>query len=300
MSKIIVPVVLVIGLIAGITVFANLSKVPAGNVGVKVYLLGTSKGVDHETLGPGRYYIGYNEDLFLFPVFKQNYTWTKEQTHESPSDESISFQTKEGLMINSDVGIMYSIKPENVAKVFQSYRRGVDEVTHVFLRNTVRDAFNSVASTLDVEQIYGYGKGKMLEEIETKARESVASQGIDIEKIYLVGGLRLPGTVVAAIDAKIQASQFAVQRENELRSAEAEAKKVVAAANGEAHSNLLRAKAEAEGNLVKAEAEAKANLTIARSLTKELVEYERVKQWDGVLPKYNAGAGGTALFNLRD
>lgn len=31
------------------------SKVPAGYKGVKVHLLGTSKGIDSEELGPGRY-----------------------------------------------------------------------------------------------------------------------------------------------------------------------------------------------------------------------------------------------------
>lgn len=53
---------------------AGCSKVPAGEVGVKVYLLGTDKGVDHEVLGPGRYWIGINQDLYLFPIFTQNYT----------------------------------------------------------------------------------------------------------------------------------------------------------------------------------------------------------------------------------
>jgi regulator of protease activity HflC (stomatin/prohibitin superfamily) len=281
----------------GLTVIAC-QKVPAGHVGVKVYLLGGHKGVDHETLGPGRYFIGYNEELFLFPVFKQNHTWTKESTSESPGDESITMQTKEGLVMNADVGIMYSIKPENVAKVFQSYRRGIDEVTHVFLRNVVRDAFNATAAIMEAEAIYGYGKNKLLEEVEHRARQSVQSLGIDVEKIYLVGNLRLPPAVTNAIDAKLQAMQLATQRENELRQAEAEAKKVMAAATGEANSNLLRARAEAEGNLARARAEAEANLTVAKSLTKELVEYERVKRWDGALPKY--AAGGTALFNFKE
>ncbi len=286
-------------LVAFLAVMAiGCSKVPAGSVGVKVYLLGTSKGVDHETLGPGRYFIGWNEELFLFPVFKQNHTWTKDSSTESPGDESITMQTREGLVMNADVGIMYSIKPDNVAKVFQSYRRGIDEVTHVFLRNVVRDAFNATAATMEAEAIYGYGKNKMLEEVEHRARASVQPLGIDIEKIYLVGNLRLPSAVTAAIDAKLQAMQLATQRENELRQAEAEAAKVIATAKGEANSNLLRAKAQAEGNMAVAEAEAKANSIVARSLTKELVEYERVKKWDGALPKF--GSGGAALFNFKE
>ena len=56
---------------------AACSKVPAGHVGVKVYLLGSSKGVDTEELGVGRYWIGINEELYLFPTYMQNYTWVK-------------------------------------------------------------------------------------------------------------------------------------------------------------------------------------------------------------------------------
>lgn len=48
------------------------SKVPSGHVGVKVYLLGGSKGVESEQLGVGRYWIGWNEELYLFPTFTQN------------------------------------------------------------------------------------------------------------------------------------------------------------------------------------------------------------------------------------
>ena len=52
------------------------SKAPAGHVGVKYYLLGGDKGVDSEELPPGRYWIGVNEELYLFPTFTQNYVWT--------------------------------------------------------------------------------------------------------------------------------------------------------------------------------------------------------------------------------
>ncbi len=66
---------------------AACSYVPAGNVGVKVNLLGSSKGVDAEELGVGRYWIGMNEQLFLFPTFMQNYTWTQNPHEGQPEDE---------------------------------------------------------------------------------------------------------------------------------------------------------------------------------------------------------------------
>ena len=37
------------------TMITSCSKVPAGNVGIKFYLLGKDKGVDYDVLTPGRY-----------------------------------------------------------------------------------------------------------------------------------------------------------------------------------------------------------------------------------------------------
>ena len=104
------------------------SKVPAGYVGVKVNLYGTSKGVQAEELAVGRYWIGMNEELYTFPTFTQNYVWTRSTTEGSPNDESISFQTNEGVVVNTDVGISYHINSKKVTDIFQKYRKGIDEI----------------------------------------------------------------------------------------------------------------------------------------------------------------------------
>lgn len=254
------------------------SKVPAGNVGIKVYLLGGSKGVDSEQLGPGRYWIGLNEELFLFPTFTQNYVWTKEDSETSPGDESITFQTREGLSINADVGISYNIQPDKVYLIFQKYRKGVDEITRVYLRNMVRDAFVTMSSSEPIETVYGTGKADLVKNVTNHVKSQVADIGINVEGIYLVGELRLPNSVVEAINAKIGATQKAQQRENEVRQAEAEAKKKIEEAKGEAASILEVANAQAQ-----------ANKTLAESLTPELVRYKTVEKWDGVMPKYTGG-----------
>ena len=82
------------------------SKVPAGYQGVIVNLYGSEKGISEHTVGVGRYYTGWNKELYLFPTFLQNYTWTSPES-ASRTDESITMQTAEGLSINSDVGITY-------------------------------------------------------------------------------------------------------------------------------------------------------------------------------------------------
>ena len=250
------------------------SKVPAGNVGVKVYLLGTEKGVDTEELGPGRYWIGVNEELFLFPTFTQNYVWTAGADGNSLENESITFQTKEGLSVNTDVGISYSIVPDKATAIFQKYRKGVEEITDLYLRNMVRDAFVTLASNRPIESVYGSGKSDLVDAVEAKVREQVEGLGINIEGIYLVNDLRLPRPVIDAINAKIGATQKAQQRENEIREAEAEAKKKEAEALGQANSILKVA-----------EAQAKANKILAASISPDLVRYKGIEKWDGALPR---------------
>src|SRR5690349_12532096 len=112
-------------IVLAVLLLAACSKVPAGNVGIKAYLLGGSKGVDTEELGPGRYYIGVNEELYLFPTFTQNYTWAKDCQEGDCANEELGFQTVEGLAVTADVGISYRIDPSKAALIFQKYRKGV-------------------------------------------------------------------------------------------------------------------------------------------------------------------------------
>ena len=253
---------------------AACSYVPAGNVGVKVNLLGGDKGVDSEVLGVGRYWIGWNEELYVFPTFMQNYVWTKDPTEGSPNDESISFQTADGMTANADIGISYSIDPEKVALIFQTYRRGVEEITDTFLRNMVRDALVKQASNKPIEYVYGAGKAELIAAVQKDVSDQVAPIGIKIDKIYWIGEIRLPTVVLESINNKNAATQMAQQRQNEVAQAKAEADKKIEDARGTAES-ILRV----------AEAQAKANRLLADSLSAEFVQYQAITKWDGVLPK---------------
>lgn len=255
-------------------------KVPAGHVGVKVYLLGGAKGVEAEELGVGRYWVGINEDLYLFPTFTQNHTWI--------GNERLSFQTIEGLEVTADVGISYRVDPTKVTAVFQKYRKGIQEITDIFLRNMVRDALVKQASTLGIESVYGAGKASLIEAVQADVAKQTAEIGIVIEKIYWVGTLGLPENVVDAINEKIQATQRAVQRQNEVAQATAEANKVKEIAKGEAEARLTVAQAEAKAIDVKG---------AALRTNPEIIEFEKIAKWDGVLPQVTGGA--TPFINLQ-
>lgn len=246
-------------------------KVPAGYRGVIVNLYGSDKGVAEQSVGVGRYYLGWNSELYLFPTFLQNYSWKDEQ--------AITMQTSEGLSIRTDAGITYSIQPDNVVKVFSKYRLGIDEITNTFLHNMVRDAMNEVASTMTVEQIYGSQKEAFISKVNSIVKEEAAVNGISVEKIYLVGSFELPASVISSINSKIQAAQNAMKVENEVATARAEAQKTI-----------VEAQARGQQILINAESQAKANKILADSLTKEFVQYQAILKWNGELPRMTSSA----------
>lgn len=256
------------------------SKVPAGNVGVKFKLYGNGKGSLQE-LQPGRYWVGWGYDLYTFPTFTQNYTWTRSATEGSPNDESLTFQTVEGLSVNADVGITYHINPDKVTTIFQKYRKGVNEITDIYLRNMVRDSLVKESSSLGIESVYGRGKASLIQSVQDDVSQQVGPTGIVIEKIYWIGELRLPATVVQSINAKIQATQMAEQRKNEIAQAQAEAAKEVAMAEGKAKAQLAIADAEAQAIRVKGDA-LRAN--------PDIIHMTAVEKWNGQLPTYTGGS----------
>ena len=264
-----------LALIAGVVLTCSLltciQRIQPGYVGVVVNMLGGHKGVQDRELHVGLHFITPWKKVFQFPIFEQNDTW--EGDHEG-----FNFQTSEGMAVSADIGITYHLRPEAIPLIFQRYRRGMDEITHVFIRNYIRDAVNKSASKTKIEDLYS-GKEGFFEDVEKHVKADLAPIGIDLSRIYLIGRFHFPPTVTLALNAKIEAMQRAQQRENELREAEAEAKKQVAQAEGQALCVML-----------KAESESKANLLLSKSVTPELIQWQAVQKWDGHLPHVTSGA----------
>lgn len=251
-------------------------SISPGYVGVVVDTLGDSKGVESKELHVGMHWTAPWKKVYQFPVFEQNYSWE--------DNDGFNFQTSEGMAVSADIGISYHLKPEFIPVIFQKYRRGMHEINDIFIRNYLRDAINKSASKTKIEDLYS-GKETFFEDIELHVKNDLKSIGIEVSRIYLIGRFHFPNNVIAALNSKIEAMQRAQQRENELREAEAEAKKQVAQAEGQAKCAIL-----------KAESEAKANLVLAKSITPELIQWQSMQKWDGKLPQVSGTA--TPFINV--
>jgi len=260
---------LIMGCILAVVAMTSLTgcyeRVEPGNVGIIVNRLGDEKGVDQEVKGVGRYWIGWNEDLYTFPTFKQMKTY----------DGIFTFQMSDGTTIGYHIGVAYKVNPTKVATVFQTYRKGVDEITDSDLQQKIADSLNRLASRMTTDKFIDGGKSDLLTEALSMIQAEMTPVGIEVISLSYVGKPEYPPTVIASINAKVTANQVTLQREQEIKQSEAEAEKERAKARGESDSARIRAQGEADAIKLRGE---------ALRDNPNVVQLDAIAKWNGVMP----------------
>jgi len=289
-NKVIIAIAIPI-IVLVIFVAAFFNRIKPGEVGIVVDLFGTSRGVENKELTVGIHFIPPWKEVYEFPIFEQNHQWIGE--------EGFIFQTSEGLSVHADIGINFNLEPNKVHELFSKYRRGMKEITHLFIKNTIRDSINKLASKMKIEDLYGEKKEEFFEAVHKSVQEELKPIGFNISHIFIIGKFGVPDVVMTALNLKIEATQRAQQRENELRESEAQAKKEMAKAEGVGKSLVIAAKAEAESLIIEATSKANANNMLSRSLTSDLLKWQAINRWDGKLPTALSGEGASFLIDLK-
>lgn len=297
------------------------TRVDVGHVGVKVKLAGSDRGVqqDMQIKTGWVFYNPLTEQVVEFPTSVQNIilsanphegaTKADEGKADHSVDESITFSSIEGVNANADIGFSFHIDPSQAPHLYARFRQtDMRELAYGYMRNVIRENFSEVASKLPIQEIYGAGKTKMLNDVINKCRESLGKDGVIIDQLTINGALRLPPNVADAINNAMAATQKAIEGENKIRQIKAEADQAVIAAHGaaeaarekatgEADALVIRTKADAEARITNAQSQAKANQIINSSLTPQVIQYKTLDTWDGKLPTVNSGA--IPLVNIK-
>lgn len=269
---------------------AGCETIQPGYVGIKVNQWGDQKGVEDSPLLTGR--VSYNpitEKIYTFPVFLQNVVWDKAATPTDPDDDSITFNSVEGSVINADIAISYGFIEKMVPHLFVEFRQDANHITQVYMRSQVRDSFGRHASVMKVTDIFGQKKQELLDSIKTDLNKLLEKKGFKFDMISFVGALRVDPKVEQSINAVIEASQRAIEAQNKIVQAKAEADQKIETARGAAESRILESDAEAKAILSRAKAQAEANRLQAESLNSNLLQFNALQKWDGHLPQYTGG-----------
>lgn len=253
-----------------------------GYTGIKINRL-VNRGVTREDIVTG--FIFYNPvqtAVVVYPTFIQRVAWTHDRSEGKASNEELTFNTKDSVPVNIDVAVSYQLDSARVPDFYTKFRAdNIDSFTHGFLRDTTRNIVANIGSEYTFDEVNGTKKEEFLQRTGKVLNETVRLFGVNVQQFGLIGSLRPPQALLDAVNAKTQAIQKSIQVENEVRAAQAEAKKKIAIAEGEAA----------------------ANRALASSLEPRLLEWERLKimreqisKWNGKMPDVFAGGSGQGLL----
>lgn len=226
-------------------------RIDAGYEGILVKLYGTEKGVQDVSLVTGRvWYNPFTENVYEFPTYVQTINYP-----------AFTVNAKDGSVFNVDPTLSFKVRDGQSPAIFKKYRKDIKEITETTLFNYIKDAFRIEFNKYSTDSIIS-NREKFENSIQTNMGELLNKEGFVLEQ--MTSGIQYPETITQAINAKNAAVQQAMRVENELKVAQAEARKLI----------------------VQAEAEAKANELRKQSLNSLLIQQQFIEKWDGKTPIY--------------
>ena len=255
---------------------AACGQVQPGHVGIRVNQFGTNAGVSNEALGVGTYFTPFGTTIYEYPVFTNTYTYTHSPTEGSRTDEEFNFQDKNGLGLSADIAVSYSVSTHLAPKLFQKYRTDASGIIAGPLRNAIRNALVNRAAAMGVEEIYGPRKQELLTTVQNDVAAYFEPYGLNVEKLFWAGNVRVPEVVLTQINNKIANEQHALAAQAQVATIQAEAQQRIAAAEGEAKAIQL------QGATLRA--------------NPEVLRLRAIEKWDGKLPQVTSG--GTPFIQL--
>jgi regulator of protease activity HflC (stomatin/prohibitin superfamily) len=162
----------------------------------------------------------------------------------------ISSLSRDGLPVSMDLGVLYRVDAKKAPALIKEYGANYeDKLIKQIVRSAVRDAISEMESSLVYQE-----RQKLQQRIKTEVHEQLRKRYLILEDV-LIRDIRLPESVVRAIEEKRRAYEEA-QRMQFL---------------------LEKEKLEAERKKVEAQGISEANRIIAGSLTREYLMWKFIE-----------------------
>jgi regulator of protease activity HflC (stomatin/prohibitin superfamily) len=252
-------------------------NIDAGNVGIKLNLYGSNRGVDKISIVSGRvWYNTWTTRIVEFPTFVQNVDY-----------KPFAINTVDAARFEIDTKMQYRVLADSVPKIYTTFRAPLADIQGEgrYIQTAVYDSFKSIVPKYTSDSLMSR-RAQFETEVEVVLKYKLAMRGIVLEQ--LTSNITPPESMAQAIEAKNSSIQAKLAAENQAKQAVAEATVIKARAEGEATATLVKARAEAEANKLK-----------QATLTPLLVEMERVRKWNGQYPTTMLGSGANTLINLK-
>ncbi|MGZ3440417.1 MAG: prohibitin family protein [Polyangia bacterium] len=266
---------------------AKLRVIDPGHVGVSVQRCkSTGAGVKLEPIPAGYYWRDlFCEAVIEYPISLQTIVLARSSAEGTTNDDSITVNSSEGMPINVDTSLSFTLDGAKVPTLYAKYRNDLDHIKHTFIRQTIREALQATYARYSAEQLYSDKREISRAEAQEYLSNKLLPDGFVITQ-FTINETRVPDQVRSAINAKVAMIQDAQKTEQETRKIRALAEQKVAAAEGDAKAKRAMA-----------DAEAYYNRTVAGSVTTPLIQYktlevqmDAIRKWNGTMPYMTGGA----------
>jgi regulator of protease activity HflC (stomatin/prohibitin superfamily) len=254
-----------------------------GHVGIVIHRAGG--GVDPHPLGPGIHTrVPFATGIEEYPVFLKTVVLTRGGNEGSSSNDEINVNSVEGQPLSLDVSLSFELDPAQTPKLYSTFRTDIDQITHGFVKQAIRQSLQEVVGTEPIADIIGPKKAEATNRARALISQRLQPYGFEVKQ-FTINELRAPAAVMEAINQKNVMQQQALTAQNELQKNQFQAQ-----------GDSIKAAGRAKAIMAEAEAQARANTLLAQSITPTLVQYELTKKWNGQMPQVTGGA--TPLLQL--
>lgn len=188
------------GVLAVIQIF---TVVPAGTVGV-VDFLGS---VSNTTLKAGVNFVNPLANVVKFSIKTQELK------------ETMNVPSKEGLSVQLEISLLYSLDPENASKIYKTVGENYEEIIIV---PQFRSVVRGVTSEYEAKALYTESREQLAIKMKDQLEKLIGPRGILIESAPM-RQIILPAGLTASIEQKLQAEQASQQMQFVLKKEEQEA-----------------------------------------------------------------------------
>jgi len=255
-----------------------------GHVGIVIHRAGG--GVDPTPLGPGIHTrVPFATGIEEYPVFLKTVVLTRGGGNEgSGSNDEINVNSVEGQPLSLDVSLSFELDPTRTPKLYSTFRTDIEQITHGFVKQAIRQSLQEVVGTEPIADIIGPKKAEATNRARMLIAQRLQPYGFEVKQ-FTINELRAPAAVMEAINQKNVMQQQALTAQNELQKN-----------TFQAQGDSIKAAGRAKAITAEAEAQARANQLLSQSITPTLVQYELSKKWNGQMPQVTGGA--TPLLQL--
>jgi regulator of protease activity HflC (stomatin/prohibitin superfamily) len=222
--------------------------------------------------------------VFYNPVKYDIYEFqTTIQHKEYVGEEGFTVNSKEGAEFTVNPIINYSVIPDSVVSVFQTYKKELIELESSFIKTAVYDAFRIATNSYTADSLIGNRQTYELL-VRNILDKELGKAGFRMAQF--TSNLTYPPAFKKSIELKNAMVQQAQTAENKVRLAQANAEIAIANQSGVSRSQIIAAEADAKITVMNARADAEAAKLRLTYISPLYNQYIVATTWNGALPVY--------------